>query len=58
MNEFAAACKQRGLWPFTHFNRTHVVPPCTSTEQEVREGLAILDEALEVADSYYAGSDR
>ena len=22
MNEFAAACKQRGLWPFTHFNRT------------------------------------
>jgi taurine--2-oxoglutarate transaminase len=58
MNEFAAACKARGLWPFTHFNRTHVVPPCTSTEQEVREGLAILDEALEVADSYYTGSDR
>ena len=29
MNEFAAACKQRGLWPMTHFNRTHVVPPCT-----------------------------
>jgi taurine--2-oxoglutarate transaminase len=52
MVEFAAACKQRGLWPFTHFNRTHVVPPCTSTEQEVREGLAILDEALEVADGY------
>ena len=47
-----AACKKRGLWPFTHFNRTHVVPPCTSSEQEVREGLAILDEALSVADSY------
>ncbi|MGC8511269.1 MAG: aspartate aminotransferase family protein, partial [Acidimicrobiales bacterium] len=31
MNEFAAACKERGLWPFTHFNRTHVVPPCTAT---------------------------
>jgi taurine--2-oxoglutarate transaminase len=52
MAEFAAACKQRGLWPFTHFNRTHVVPPCTSSEQEVREGLAILDEALSEADSY------
>jgi taurine--2-oxoglutarate transaminase len=52
MNEFAAACKQRGLWPMTHFNRTHVVPPCTATEQEVREGLAILDEALETADKY------
>jgi taurine---2-oxoglutarate transaminase len=55
MNEFAAACKQRGLWPFTHFNRTHVVPPCTTTAEEVREGIAILDEALEVADGYYTG---
>ena len=55
MNEFAAACKQRGLWPFTHFNRTHVVPPCTTTADEVREGLAILDEALEVADRLYTG---
>jgi taurine--2-oxoglutarate transaminase len=54
VNEFAAACKQRGLWPMTNFNRTHVVPPCTATEQEVREGLAILDEALDVADKYYA----
>lgn len=52
MNEFAAACKERGLWPFTHFNRTHVVPPCTTSADEVREGLAILDEALEVADRY------
>ncbi len=56
MAEFAAACKQRGLWPMTHFNRTHVVPPCTATEQEVREGLAILDEALDTADAYTADS--
>ncbi len=55
MAELAAACKQRGLYPFTHFNRTHVVPPCTTTAEEVREGLAILDEALEVADRYYTG---
>ena len=52
MNEFAAACKERGLWPFTHFNRTHVVPPCTTTAEEVREGIAILDEALAVADRH------
>jgi taurine---2-oxoglutarate transaminase len=31
------------------------VPPCTTSEQEVREGLAILDEALEVADGYCTG---
>ncbi|MDT4891872.1 MAG: taurine---2-oxoglutarate transaminase [Pseudonocardiales bacterium] len=56
MNEFAAACKQRGLWPFTHFNRTHVVPPCTTSADEIRAGVAILDEALEVADRYYTGT--
>src|SRR5262249_10986829 len=52
MNEVAAACKQRGLWPFTHFNRVHVVPPCTITADEVAEGVAILDEALGAADRY------
>jgi taurine--2-oxoglutarate transaminase len=41
-----------GLWPFVHFNRTHVVPPCTTSVEEVREGLAILDEALTVADRH------
>jgi len=54
MIEFAAACKQRGLWPFTHFNRTHVVPPCTISADELRAGFAILDEALSVADRYCA----
>ena len=52
MTDFAAACRERGLWPFVHFNRTHVVPPCTTREEELREGLAILDEALEVADRH------
>jgi len=52
MAEFAAACKQRGLWPFVHFNRTHVVPPCTTSVEEVLEGIAILDEALTVADRH------
>jgi taurine---2-oxoglutarate transaminase len=55
MAEFTAACKQRGLWPFVHFNRTHVVPPCTTSADEIREGVAILDDALEVADRYYTG---
>ena len=56
MAEFSAACKQRGLWPFTHFNRTHVVPPCTTTPDEIREGIAVLDSALETADRYYTGT--
>jgi taurine--2-oxoglutarate transaminase len=56
MAEFAAACKHRGLWPFTHFNRTHVVPPCTTSAEEVLAGIAILDDALDIADRYYTGS--
>jgi taurine--2-oxoglutarate transaminase len=55
MLELANACKERGLWPFTHFNRMHVVPPCTVSPDEVREGLAIIDEVLAIADSYYEG---
>jgi taurine--2-oxoglutarate transaminase len=55
MLELANACKERGLWPFTHFNRMHVVPPCTVSPDEVREGLAIIDEMLAIADSYYEG---
>ncbi len=52
MTAFAAACKERGLWPFTHFNRTHVAPPCTTTAEDAREGLALLDEALDTADQF------
>jgi taurine--2-oxoglutarate transaminase len=55
MAELAAACKARGLWPFTHFNRLHVVPPCTISADDARHGLAILDDALAVADGYCAG---
>lgn len=52
MVELGNACKAAGLWPFTHFNRLHVVPPCNTPVDEVHQGLAIIDEALSVADSY------
>ncbi|MFI9721181.1 aspartate aminotransferase family protein [Streptomyces sp. NPDC052396] len=55
MAAFAAACRKGGLWPFVNMNRTHVVPPCTLTEDEARTGLAILDEALKVADAHTTG---
>jgi taurine--2-oxoglutarate transaminase len=53
MNAVATRCKENGLWPFVHFNRIHVVPPCTTSAEEIYEGMAILDDALEVADTYY-----
>jgi taurine--2-oxoglutarate transaminase len=53
MNAFAAACKAEGVWPFTHFNRTHIAPPLVITEDELRRGLDVIDRALTVADGYY-----
>ena len=51
MAEFAAACKAGGVWPFTHFNRTHVAPPLVISEDDLRTGLAAIDAALEVTDA-------
>jgi len=55
MTELVADCRARGMLPFVNYNRLHVVPPCTISESEAKEGLAILDEALSVADRYYTG---
>lgn len=55
MTTLVNACKSRGLMPFTNFNRMHVVPPCTITEEEARAGLAILDDAFGEIDKYYVG---
>jgi taurine--2-oxoglutarate transaminase len=52
MAEVAGAMRARGVWPFTHFNRVHFVPPCTVSNVEVEEGIAALDAALDVADRY------
>lgn len=46
MAAVVAGCTSRGLLPFSNFNRVHLVPPLTTTADEAREGLGILDEAL------------
>jgi taurine--2-oxoglutarate transaminase len=51
MVELAVACKARGLWPFTHFNRLHVVPPLVITKDDAELLLQILDESLAVTDA-------
>jgi len=55
MTELVVECKKRGLMPFTNFNRMHVVPPCTVTDAEAKEGLAILDEVFAITDQHYTG---
>jgi taurine---2-oxoglutarate transaminase len=55
MNELIAACRKEGLLIFANFHRLHVVPPCTITAEEAREGLSRLDRALSAGDKYYVG---
>lgn len=52
MSQLVTAFHDNGLLPFTSQNRIHVAPPCTITDEVAAEGLAILDEALDVADAY------
>ena len=46
------AALERGLYLMTHWNVIMVCPPLTITRDEVEEGIAMLDEALAVADEY------
>ena len=55
VTDVVVACKAKGLWPFAHFNRIHTVPPINISVEEAKQGLAILDEALDVADAFYEG---
>ncbi|MGC3994565.1 MAG: aspartate aminotransferase family protein [Propionicimonas sp.] len=50
MTAFASACKAGGVWPFTHFNRTHICPPLVISEDELNRGLDVIDEALTTTD--------
>ncbi|MGY1433834.1 aspartate aminotransferase family protein [Streptomyces reniochalinae] len=52
MTELVAACKAGGMIPMTNYHRLHVVPPCTLSADEAREGLEALDKALTVADRH------
>ena len=56
INEILAACRNEGLLIFNNYHRMHVVPPCTITDDEARDGLARLDRALGVADKHYVGA--
>ncbi|MCA1657522.1 MAG: aspartate aminotransferase family protein, partial [Actinobacteria bacterium] len=50
----AKAALERGLYLMTHWNVVMVCPPLTIIREEIDEGIAILDEALAVADEFAA----
>jgi taurine--2-oxoglutarate transaminase len=50
----AKAALDRGLYLMTHWNVVMICPPLNITTDELDEGIAILDEALSVADEFIA----
>jgi taurine---2-oxoglutarate transaminase len=48
----ATRALDRGLYLMTHWNVCMICPPLTITREELEEGIAILDDALSVADEF------
>ncbi len=54
MPKFNAFLRANGLFTFVRWNTFFVNPPLNITEQQLREGLAIIDEALNITDEAIA----
>ncbi len=52
MTEVLTDLKSRGVWPIAHFNGIHLAPPLVITDEELKSGLAALDESLCLADDF------
>jgi taurine--2-oxoglutarate transaminase len=52
MNKVAGKLKQLGMYAFVRWNYVFIAPPLSITREQVEEGLAMIDEALAIADEY------
>ncbi len=43
-------CADHGLFLYTHWHTVLIIPPLIITEEELKEGMDILDKALEITD--------
>jgi taurine--2-oxoglutarate transaminase len=48
-------CSDRGLYVYTHWHTVLIIPPLIITEEQLEEGFAILDKALEIPDKAARG---
>ena len=52
MNKVSAKLRDLGMYTFVRWNYVFIAPPLCITKSEVDEGLAIISEALKIADEY------
>jgi taurine--2-oxoglutarate transaminase len=50
MVAFRKYCSDHGLFLYTHWHTVLIIPPLIITEQQLKEGFAVLDKALEITD--------
>jgi taurine--2-oxoglutarate transaminase len=52
MNQVAARIKQLGMYTFVRWNYVFIAPPLSITREQIDEGLAIISDALTIADAH------
>ncbi|MBN9384823.1 MAG: aminotransferase class III-fold pyridoxal phosphate-dependent enzyme [Chitinophagaceae bacterium] len=52
MNQVAARLRQLGMYTFVRWNYVFIAPPLSITREQVDEGLAMISEALTIADAH------
>jgi taurine---2-oxoglutarate transaminase len=50
MNRLGAYLRENGIYTFVRWNNFFINPPLCITEEQLMEGLAVVDRALEIAD--------
>ncbi len=52
MNKVAAKIRELGMYTFVRWNYVFIAPPLCITKAQIDEGLAIISEAISIADEY------
>ena len=52
MNKVASKIRELGMYTFVRWNYIFIAPPLCITRQQIDEGLAIISEAISIADEY------
>ena len=51
MSALRKFCLENGLFLYTHWHTVLIIPPLIITEEQLAEGCAVFDKALEITDS-------
>jgi len=52
MNQVAARLRQLGMYTFVRWNYVFIAPPLCITREQIDEGLAMISDALTIADAH------